>query len=70
MTKPKRKKTARAALFPGAEQERLSRHTDDDGATSRDKSVDAMSEDSFPASDPPGFTCTGVGGPKSDSECK
>jgi hypothetical protein len=41
-----------------------STYLDDNGQTSDDAIVTGMAEDSFPASDPPGFTNTNIGSPR------
>jgi hypothetical protein len=44
--------------------DRYSTYLDDDGQKSDDAVITGMSEDSFPASDPPGFTSTKIGSPR------
>jgi len=51
-----------------SKHERLSRYTDKQGRKTPEREIDAMSEDSFPASDPPSFTGTHSGRPKPDKE--
>lgn len=51
---------------PSTKLERLSEYTDKRGRKTPDREVDAMAEDSFPASDPPSFTGTHAGRPKPD----
>jgi hypothetical protein len=51
---------------PGTKLERLSKYTDSRGRKTPDREVDAMAEDSFPASDPPSFTGAHAGKPKRD----
>ena len=47
--------------------ERLSDYTDKHGRKTQEREVDGMSEDSFPASDPPSVTGTSAGRPKPDT---
>ena len=51
-----------------SKHERLSEYTDKRGRKTREREIDGMAEDSFPASDPPSFTGTHSGRPKPDSE--
>lgn len=44
-------------------REHLSDYTDRNGRKTRDSALDAMAQDSFPASDPPSFTGTHAGHP-------
>lgn len=47
-------------------EEKLSRYRDEKGNKTEDSVVDGMSEDSFPASDPPSYSGTRAGPPKCD----
>ena len=51
-----------------SKHERLSEYTDKQGRKTREREIDSMSEDSFPASDPPSFTGTRSGWPKPDKD--
>lgn len=50
--------------FPRAERERPPNYVGDHGTECTEQEVDAMAEDSFPASDPPSFTGTVTGSPR------
>jgi hypothetical protein len=64
------KRAKRVANPPPAssKHERLSEYTDKRGRKTRERELDAMAEDSFPASDPPSFTGMHSGRPKPDTE--
>jgi len=51
-----------------SKHERLSKYTDKHGRKTREREIDSMSEDSFPASDPPSFTGTQTGRPKPEKD--
>jgi hypothetical protein len=51
-----------------SKHERLSEYTDKQGRKTRERAIDAMAEDSFPASDPPSFSGTRVGRPKPEED--
>jgi hypothetical protein len=59
----------RVANPPPANSElaRLSEYTDKQGRKTRERELDAMAEDSFPASDPPSFSSTRPGGPEPEN---
>lgn len=51
-----------------SKHERLSEYTDKQGRKTREREIDAMAEDSFPASDPPSFSGARAGRPKPEND--